>query len=869
MKSNSVGGSITSQQSVSNFNNNNNQKSSFGGPNQSTNTSNINKSTKPINQNQNNRQNNKPPRFMKQQVSGNRSGNGGSSSNPEINGSQNVTISNNNAWEKPLNTSSLRHNENELISMNSSNNVYDQADNNELNKNENHSSSSSLNKTDSNNSKQQVQPLLDGSTPPVTTIIFENTNFKTVPQPPIKRQQQNSPSSTQTMTGGQQAGLKSTDPNGDGVFSKQSAQSQNSIQNIIDAQQATPESITSALSNMTFPSSKCDSEYEKEMKMAFTFDSDLSQLTDDKTSNVSSAVSGKPGGGVGLMMPRTMHSVTSSASQIHPSTAELNMKIASVKKVWENAPVMPTVLEQQDDHSGNSHLTSNFVTSQHQTHIHQYVQHGNMVTHTLSPGPSYSASFGPDPSALEQHFGKQDGGVEQEYVQGQQHNVGQNHAHQNQNLNLVKHAAEALATNTNVCKVKPNQQQIHQSSLAGLSPPPMQQGTLQAAPQAYYPPTQFGNMSAIPSPPAVLFNSSPMPSQGGLYTQFQIEAGRSQYSQYPTHYGASNAPYNAYMQTPPNIQTGPTPEMFQNMAPPYRMPQTVQNPFNQNQQLNNPNTVLISSSSNSLMSASVKPSSQQIGAIGSKTATVGHPIGQQYMNMYAQQAPPLQNNSYYSSSAGNQGAFFGGPGAGTAQSYSLQAPAMFGGHGGPAPSNAQQQPVANFSSQFLSSPLLTTAINQQYRGAPTQQAAAAYIKSNQQQSHIQDSWELQNQVLQQQQQQQQSQQNRNTGTGLSVGRPGGPPPQQQGQQQRYIAPIQRPTNYPQPQQNMVPQNRNPRLNISQSNCGPNKHYINPNSSGVGGGGGGRDRTTIKKSLKSRWRFKYKTNTTTTNKPTAT
>lgn len=42
-------------------------------------------------------------------------------------------------------------------------------------------------------------------------------------------------------------------------------------------------------------------------------------------------------------------------------------------------------------------------------------------------------------------------------------------------------------------------------------------------------------------------------------------------------------------------------------------------PFGQNQQLsNNPNTVLINSSSNSLMSASVKPSSQPIGAIGTK-----------------------------------------------------------------------------------------------------------------------------------------------------------------------------------------------------------------------------------------------------------
>lgn len=47
--------------------------------------------------------------------------------------------------------------------------------------------------------------------------------------------------------------------------------------------------------------------------------------------------------------------------------------------------------------------------------------------------------------------------------------------------------------------------------------------------------------------------------------------------------------------------------------------QAPQGPFGQSQQLsNNPSTVLISSTSNSLMSASVKPSTQQIGAIGTK-----------------------------------------------------------------------------------------------------------------------------------------------------------------------------------------------------------------------------------------------------------
>lgn len=57
-----------------------------------------------------------------------------------------------------------------------------------------------------------------------------------------------------------------------------------------------------------------------DMKLDFTFDSDLSQLTDDKTSK-------------SLGLPRSMHAITAGQSTISPSTADLNFKIASVKKV--------------------------------------------------------------------------------------------------------------------------------------------------------------------------------------------------------------------------------------------------------------------------------------------------------------------------------------------------------------------------------------------------------------------------------------------------------------------------------------------------------------------------------------------------------
>lgn len=52
---------------------------------------------------------------------------------------------------------------------------------------------------------------------------------------------------------------------------------------------------------------------------------------------------------------------------------------------------------------------------------------------------------------------------------------------------------------------------------------------IQTAPQPYYQPSQFGGMSAIPSPPAVLYNSTPMPSQYGHYERYIASA----------HYGAA------------------------------------------------------------------------------------------------------------------------------------------------------------------------------------------------------------------------------------------------------------------------------------------------------------------------------------------
>ncbi|XP_019526904.3 mediator of RNA polymerase II transcription subunit 12 isoform X1 [Aedes albopictus] len=674
----------------------------------------------------------------------------------------------------------------------------------------------------------------------------------------IMEQQQQPPQRPQSANGPQQQ-------------QPQPQQQQQLQQNQVPLQQQIPQQqqpssqadvITSALHNMAFPK-PAEADYDKEMK-PFTFDADISQLIEAKNK------------AAGLCLPKAQN-------MISPSTAELNMKIASVKKVWE-MPSVPEHVTEDPSSAANAaaaavQLAANFAAvnsqHQHQQHLHQFQHsHSNLShahqAHTLAAaaaaGQSYAGAFGQDQQSLDQHFNKANnesvviGGTgggndgDNSYNNPQHAVVGQGNNVQHQaaaNMNM-KH--DVLANNVNVCKVKPTQQNMHQSTGLGLSPPPMQQGTIPSAPQTYFQPSQYG-MSAIPSPPAVIYNSSAI-SQGGLYNAFQLEAAnRSQFSQFPGHYGTTGTgPYNAYMTTPPNLQTAPTPEMYPSLTSQFRMGGAVQSPYNPSpsQQMNNPSTMLISSSTNSLMSSSVKPSSQQIGAIGSKSGSVGQPYGQQYMGMF-QPAPPLQNNSYYSNSAGGQSAFFGG--AGATQNYGIPAAAaagMFGGHGAQTPSNAPppQQQLPNYpnASQFLNTPLAlaANAISQQYRGGPTTNpqsaaAAAAYMKGNQPQSHMQDpngrqlksplnsdgmnnlkqippqaspphhkgyaaAWELQ--LQQQQQQNQHSNQQQQ-------------PPQQQNPQQ-----------HPQQQMNQPPQSQQPN---------PNRNMMPPNQqppAGLGGAAGG-------------------------------
>lgn len=348
--------------------------------------------------------------------------------------------------------------------------------------------------------------VLDGATPPVETIIFENTNYKTAPPAEALKQKYQPSAATvkpQTEEIVPEVETRTLSFNGD---ARQPAP--RSIQELI-AENGRPnnDAENSLAMQISFEANQ-KTEDSSDMKLDFAFDSDLGQLTEDKSAKT-------------LGLPRSGHSMGGS-NTISPLAADLNLKIASVKKVWE----MPAVAE-----TGEELQFSAFEES---------------ATETGAP--------------------------------------------------------------PNVCKVKPTQQL--------QSPPPQHYNHV-----GYQ---GYGGLS-VPSPPAVMFNSSQpllgssqqLPQQGGLYGAF-LEQNRGQFGGFPP------SPYGAGSAAPYNYQ--PPPDMFQSLPNQYRMAAAAGGgaAFGQTGQLaNNPSTVLISSSSNSLMSATGKPTSQQIGAIGSKGGGVG------------------------------------------------------------------------------------------------------------------------------------------------------------------------------------------------------------------------------------------------------
>ncbi|XP_011881857.1 PREDICTED: protein PRRC2C isoform X7 [Vollenhovia emeryi] len=630
-----------------------------------------------------------------------------------------------NAWDKPF-TSQLRSNspsavptDIQLMSGLTAQNDHSHESNEANSGHSSQRNSPSGEKTGKNLKETLAEKnVSDVSSPPVQTLIFENTNY----------------SKTTKTSGPTDLAVKSKFSNH--IKTQQRSEKRTEMEEEGNqVQQHQQPALSVAFSNkpndlikdknqepIQMPLSFNKNEDNADMKLDFTFDSDLSQLTDDKSKS--------------LGMARSMH-MAAGQSTISPSTAELNLKIASVKKVWENAPPMPTVVEHEDG------------------------------TSVVSSATSFPQAF-------------ESGDVDDSYS-----------PHQQYNQSNIK---SEITTSTNVCKlvppqVKPQQQSSGSSgtqpgstvpgpspigagqspighppvSLQGpLSPPPFNSTgqpshiNYQEFPQYPGSQAQYGGMSAIPSPPAVLFNtgSGQLPAQaGGLYGAFQLDQSRSpftQYAPYAPSLQSSFSQQNVYLQQPPppppHAPNAPTPEMYQNNLSQYRITAAAAPPFGQNQQLsNNPNTVLISSSSNSLMSASVKPSSQPIGAIGTKAPHFQTPSAPQpnqltyipydpnqvlgvsgsYMSnsqLVQRPGPNVQaSNSYYSATSadvfpGSQTGFYqsGGATQQTGTHYGLQG---FGQHSQSlATGSATPVGLQNYGPSFLSSSgLQIAAAAQQFR----------------------------------------------------------------------------------------------------------------------------------------------------------
>lgn len=535
------------------------------------------------------------------------------------------------AWDKPINQSLRGNLENEQIV-----NAAIIVEPNDMGLAENHSAQSSQRSTPNAITMEQKAPgslvnmdkssILDGTTTPVQTIIFENTNYKSAPEAlkqkfissPVGQQQSpNLPTSNgappKVQGGTPKSNMVPINQGSDLdsqilAFANDSPQSVPFISELISNDQSGVKQDPSSLQlPISFVSKK--SEDSSDMKLDFAFDSDLGQLTEDKAAK-----------GQGLRLPCSIQ-MMSSPSQNTISTAtdqELNMKIASVKKVWDTS--IPTGIEQThaEDSNMNQHMAA-----QHMSHTvsspHSLSSQHSMSAHLMASQHNLVSQHGlGSPHGMSQHNLVSQHGI------GSQHNMSVSSAGQfatgfedHQNANDVGQSqgfspggGNVNNQTTNVCKVKPTQQALHSASqgmaqsalqnmqatligqntalgmsqatatalqsmggggmqgvggVMGLSPPPMQH----AYNHLNYPPSQYSGISAIPSPPTVVFNSSQqllnssqqMPSQGGLYNTFQIDQSRNQFGGFPGGpYGAGSAPYNYQPQ-----------DMFQGLQGQYRM----------------------------------------------------------------------------------------------------------------------------------------------------------------------------------------------------------------------------------------------------------------------------------------------------------
>ncbi|KAG8229347.1 hypothetical protein J437_LFUL007155, partial [Ladona fulva] len=434
--------------------------------------------------------------------------------------------------------------------------------------------------------------LLDGTSPPVQTIIFENTNYKSGPPSasaaPVPKynshhhhHHHHSHKMQRVLEKGRGNDRKMTDDSDDGVPIGYGGSKDLTKVGGIDVK-ADPMQLPLGFAKNT--------EDNSEMKLDFAFHSELSQLTEEKGHGGVKTGNNSGGGTIvsSMALQRNMH-----VGSTIGTAAELNYKIAAVKTFWENAPTMPTVLEISESNDGGSGVA---------------VASSSVAAVTSASPSSSSPSLAPGVATVTTGFVVEQPSSSVVVVTGEDGSalsateVVFSPGTPMQGSNSFGVAPASLgkgdpnSTTSNVCKVvKPQQQTAVMSTGPSpighpgpLSPPPYNSSNAQAtAGHINYQPTiggtaQFGGMSAIPSPPSVIFNSSQqIPAQGGLYGAFPIDGqvlgggARSQFPQFPSPYGLSQSiggtsafsPQSMYLHQPAPHPQPPPPTAAPDMYP--------------------------------------------------------------------------------------------------------------------------------------------------------------------------------------------------------------------------------------------------------------------------------------------------------------
>ncbi|XP_055933598.1 protein PRRC2B-like isoform X2 [Argiope bruennichi] len=281
-----------------------------------------------------------------------------------------------------------------------------------------------------------------------------------------------------------------------------------------------------------------------DMKLDFNFDSGLERLTDDKNTRNQNGTSHMPN--KSLNISRTIEVPNSASpvgvqSPISPSTDDLNLKIQSVKKVWENDPPLPTVLEHPQTVSEENPSPTSY---------NSFANNGDTSANVYNSSVDSSSQNRKEQDVSEISF-RENSPLQQTCSSSP----------------LVK------SMDHNVSSVKSHLQMAAQHNViagphcpAPLSPPLM--GGLEAMTgirtiAGLTSSVQVASIPAIPSPPTVLFNSSQQMAQTGMYQPLQMDSRQTnaaavaaamvQFGQSPHGY-APLGTYGLSHQPPPNPQ---------------------------------------------------------------------------------------------------------------------------------------------------------------------------------------------------------------------------------------------------------------------------------------------------------------------------